>query len=176
MLGLVIWGFEIDTKGLLAELGSKRAVNRIAKKVHQVAAHYWHKFILPRHWQKGAKKRYDHRTRTPAYRRRKLYAFLYGTGGALGKPQAPDRDLLWSGAMKRELRKFRTIRAYPTRFSVRMHGPRYIGMRPMNTNMPNLGAEVTTVTDDEQIEVARTAEDALPRFVREEQGRRRERV
>lgn len=173
---MVIWRFVIDRVGLLAEVGSKRAVQRVAKGIHEIVGTFWHRVILPRHWRKGARERYGHQQRTAKYQRRKLNAFFYGGGGKLGRPEAPDRDLLWSGLMRRSLMEFGRVRAYPTRFSVTMHGPRYVGMRPFRTGMPNMGAELTTVTEDEQQEMAEEAEAHLPQLIQENKTRVRETV
>lgn len=176
---IAVFAFEITWKTIYASVGeSKRATNRVFKAIHQELAEYWHSNILKRHWARGASQRYGYQERTSAYRKRKRNLFQRGV---IARPAT---DLLLTGRMKENLEQSANIRAYPTRFSVRMYAPAddegydYVAMRPVRAGMPNLGEEVTTVSDDEHRKLAAIAEKRLPKLIQQENRRvhRRERI
>lgn len=157
----------MDWGELLSEAGSKRAVTRIMKAVFLALGDYWHQEILPRHFEPGAHDRYGYAERTTAHARRK--ARLWGA-----TPQyAAERSLVFTGRMKSQLQRWVEVKAYPSRFTVLMHGPRYVGMRPMRSNMPNMGEEITAVTVAELNELADYANRILPDIVATETTRKR---
>ena len=169
-LFIAVFRFEIIREGILAKVGSKRAVNRILKQLNKELAEHWHTSILPRHWDAGAPARYGYKPRTEKYRKRKKSLFLRG------RAESPDTDLLLSGLMEESVTEYGSIRAFPTRFSVDMHGPRYVSMRPYKSGHPNMGEEITALSPDEDRELAALASKRLPQLIQAERGRKRERV
>ena len=69
--------------------------------------------------------------------------------------------LVYHGLAERLFKKRHAIRAYPTRATVNMHGPRYVTMRPRGRNRINLGAEITTVISSEHDDLAKAADKAF---------------
>jgi hypothetical protein len=164
---MVIYAFQFEYDALLEKTGSNRAVDRAAKAAHELVAKYWHEKILPRHFTVEARTKYKHKPRSEEWKKRKKRLAKVGKvkrGGII--------DLIATGATHQSLTEYADIRAYPTRFSVTMHGPDYIGMRPMNPKMPNMGAEVTRVTPDEQDEMDDLVQRHLPRLLEQAKGRR----
>lgn len=156
---MVVYGFEIVIpKGLI----SVRDQRNMATAVHKELGHHWHDTMLPRHFQPGAAERYDYQPRKPKYVQRKART---GRG-----PQ----DLVYSGKMRRQLTQFAMIRAYPSRFSVRMIGPYYISMRPnlrgARASMPYMAGEIVRLTDDEAKELADMAADELTKRMKQFPG------
>ena len=56
--------------------------------------------------------------------------------------------------MEKALKSSATIKAFPTRATVRMVGPKYALMRPWKSGQPNKGQELTATTQDERDKMA----------------------
>ncbi len=150
----------MEERGIIAAKNGKRAMERIGKAVHTILMEYWHKHILERHFKRGAGQKYGYKPRSESYIKRRARRW--------GMPVEQNReyDLAFSGAMRRDLKSFATPRAFPTRFSLTMKGPKHVGMRPMGgSNMPNLGEEATRVIEDEMREMIAEVDRALPELV-----------
>lgn len=129
---------------------SIHAWRRISRAAHAAAGALWHSEMLPRHFEPIARQRYQYQPRTKGYLRRKAAAFRKGKAKA-----GADTPLVFTGLLRESLMRLGTVRAFPTRASVRMAGPRYITMRPFNSNQPDKAAEVTRVTRQERTELAK---------------------
>lgn len=167
MIALIVFQFEITREGLLAETGSMRAVDRVLKALNWELANYWWRHFLKRHFEPGAAGKYGYQARTEQWRARKRQLFERGYA------KAPDQDLVFRGEMQENLGSYVDIRAYPTRFSATMHGPRYVTMTPRDPTKPNLGKEVTTLAPEEEDQMGRLAERLLPKIIQLETGGQR---
>ena len=126
---------------------SRRKLTAALKVAFETAGSYWKEQYLPRHFDQR-QGRYQYRRRTQKYltskaKKAKLAAVQPPVvkGGAL--------LLVNTGLTERSMEAHHPVRAYPTRVTIKMPGPRYVGMRPYKSNHPNLGAEITKVTADE---------------------------
>lgn len=128
---------------------SIRAWRGITRAAYEEAGAHWHREILPRHFTPDAKGRYRHQERTRKYLIRKLRLASIGKveGGGL-------IDNVFTGQMRRLLLGVGVVRAFPSRFSITMPGPRYVAMKPFKSNQPNKAAEIITVTPDEDREIS----------------------
>lgn len=159
----------------------------ILRRAHQEVGDVWHKEILPEHFKPGARAKYRHRLRRLRYDRRKSQrigrAWAPSNPVVVEGPQPTDNIL--SGAMQRELKRQRTVRAFPTRVTVTMFGPRYMTMRAFtgdaaravqegwtygrgrefskrySGNQPDKRKEITTVTIAERRRLAAVLEKSV---------------
>lgn len=129
---------------------SIHAWRRISRSAHAAAGALWHSEMLPRHFDPVARNRYHYQPRTAKYLRRKQRAFAQGKAVA-----GADTPLVFTGLLRESLMRLGTVRGFPSRVSVRMSGPRYITMRPFQSNQPDKAAEVTRVTRQERSELAK---------------------
>jgi len=163
---MFVFGWELDSEGLLADGFSSRALTRISRALHESLGEFWHKTLLPSHFTDRAAARYGYQPRTFKHRRRKRRE---------GKRDIP---LVYTGTMERLLTQYAQIRAYPSRFSVTMIGPRYVRMRPARPSMPNLGDEATRVDAQDERRMTEHANRVLPGIIDHEtrSHRRRNRI
>lgn len=121
----------------------------LLKASHADMGQHWHQKMLPRHFEPGARERYGYKPRTRKYAIRKNRDYTRGKATA-----ASNVDLVYTGFLRRSLSTVATIRAFPTRVTIQMTGPRYVTMRVHNSNQPDKAAEVTAVTRDEADELS----------------------
>jgi len=167
---MFILGFELSLEGIVAEGDPQRLVNRVMTQVNFDVLEFWHAAILKRHFQRGADVRYRYQSRSA--NTTKIQWGLYRAGKTL----SPGRPLVRSGALRERVRGYASIRAYPTRAIATMHSPFYAGMQPYRTGLPNLGAEITEVTDEEQDEIGRFATARADLLLQQQRGHRRRRL
>ncbi len=146
---------------------SVRAVRRISKKLNQAMGDHWHKEMLPRHFARDAATKYGYKERSKSYLKRK--ARKMGRDPAQFE-QMRQFPLVFEGDLQRSLKAFE-VKAFPGRFSIKMKGPSYVGMRPFRRNAPNMGKELTTVTDEEIREMTDFAIKVLPKIMATESKR-----
>lgn len=120
-------------------------------------AWHWHRNYLPLHFEPFSSSKYRYKARTPKwiYQKQKI---------AKRNPQIKKGGRVanvFTGLLEESMKQRPMIRAYPTRATVQMHGPRYITMRPYKSNQPNKAAEITTVIDSEQRTLGKVAGDTL---------------
>lgn len=140
---------------------SKRALREAMKRSFAAAGEYWMEHYRPKHFS-SQQTRYRYKPRKQRYLDRKQRdAKRPGTkiedGGT--------RLLVYSGLTRRSMLTYHPVRAYPTRLSIRMPGPRYVGMRPYKSGRPNLGEEITQVTPDEKRQLMAVFERALQKEI-----------
>lgn len=128
---------------------SKRAWSAATKAGFAAAGKLWHRVMLPQHFKPGAGMKYGYRPRSTKYLEAKLRAGK--SGRAVDGGRSP---LVYTGLMRDLLTNHPIYRAYPTRVTVRMPGPRYVGMRVFKANQPNKAAELTKVTPGEKRDLA----------------------
>lgn len=125
---------------------SRQQRNEIMKKVYYAVGWRWQDKWLARHFSRRARERYGYGVRTVKWQQRKLREAKYGKG----KVKKGGRvDIVYTGMAENLFARRHAVRAYPTRATIRMHGPRYIGMRPMGKNRHNIGEEITKVIEEE---------------------------
>lgn len=133
----------------LKELGlSGRAIQRLMKEVHHEVGQYWFDRMLKDHWASGAAERYGYQPRSAKYIRQKVRAAKKGKALAGGVV-----SLLYSGELRERIKEYADVRAYSTRVSVVMRGPKYVSMRPKKPGHPNMGEEITAVTPAQRQEL-----------------------
>lgn len=124
---------------------SRRKRNNLLREGHREQGQAWLDLFMPLHWRADARDRYRHQARRPSYIRVKRARAGKGIVKRHGLV-----DNVYSGVMERLLRSSKTVQAYPTRATVKMHGPRYITMRPYKSGHPDKGKEISTVLPAER--------------------------
>jgi len=158
---VAVYAFQIRRRPA-AEGVSGRGMDRAAKQLNREMGERWHQLYLPRHFEEGAAERYDYQPRAARYKAMK---------SRRGLP-----PLVYRGTLKQLTKSSHVIRAYPTRFSVQMWGPRYATMRPRppergGTNTrPAIGAEVVKSHPDEEREMAAWASRRFVQLLDAERG------
>ena len=132
-----------DLPFAMTSQGWHRSRTRVFTGAHTAMAKHWHEHMLPRHFKPGAAARYGYQER--------MESTIRAKAGRWGKsPEyAKQYPLTMTGDLSSDVTGAFVVRATPTKFSVRMQAPHYATMRPKSAGMPNLGAEITTVTLDE---------------------------
>ena len=169
----VEWPFDGSRGG-----ASIRAWKRIMTKAHSEQGDYWHSKILPRSFTRSARARRKHKQRTGKYLKFKQAMARRGArlrgGGTVQKSGRVDN--VFSGEMAQRLQAVGTVRAFPSRVSISMTGPRYITMRPFKSNQPDKAAEITSVTSDEASKLARIMEVSIAKQLKTLPKRSRKKV
>jgi len=131
---------------------SKRKFKEAMRAGHWAMAKLWYAEMLPLHFKRNAAARYGHKPRSVGYTRKKRKFGKSSITFKNGKrvKYGGEVDNVYTGDLERNLREWVTIRAFPTRATAVMHGPRYLTMRPHKSNHPDKAAELTEVTNAEQ--------------------------
>ena len=151
---------------------ARDAWRNIMREAHADQGEHWHRTMLPDHFNERAKFRYHHQARTKGYKQSKKRAAQRG-----GDKRGPVLmggvvDNVRSGVLMRALTNVASIRAFPTRVTVTMYGPRYISMKPnrfnggrngKGSNQPDKAKEILTTTLDQQQELAKVLDDSVTR-------------
>lgn len=191
---VVILQFKIEWGAIFSPdaTKTKRAFDRILKGVNQAMAEYWHKYILPRHFKKGAQRRYGYQQRSKKHLQRK--ASRWGLSPDQWRAME-NHPLVFTGALRDRVTRYAQVKAYPARFSVTMHGPyystatskrggavayrSYVAGKPKpkaqggggRVMMPDMAEEITLLLDSEQEELRQHAQKMLPSIVARESRR-----
>lgn len=134
----------------------------ILKPMHQDIGDYWHDKIFPRHFKPGAAQKYKHAGRTQGYLEKKE---KLARRGVVKRVSGQLQDNVFTGRMRADLQRSRIVRGYPTRTTVTMMGPRYVTMRVHKSNQPDKARELTTVTSDEETELARYGAERMQHYL-----------
>lgn len=111
---------------------------------HAIGSH-WYQFILPRHFQPNAGSVYGYRRRTTKYSKAKREGRLRSLS-----PAAATMSLTKTGTLHAAMtQRGRVIRAFPTRFTVRMPGLPYTPSRRRSPQQPFLQGELTKLLKQE---------------------------
>lgn len=137
---------------------SARAFREMLRAANAKAGHLWHRDALPNHFSPQAHYRYRHKTRSQKWLKRKLKLAAAGRAERGGRV-----DNVYTGTLERMVRSWAQVRAFPTRATVTMIGPRYVTMKPRSASRPHIAAELTTVSRDESESMAFVAEMTLGR-------------
>ena len=160
--------------------------------VHDAIGKKWHADMLPRHFYRGARQQYGHKQRSMAYveKKKRMAARrqrIKGADGQVGFVQrGGEVDNVFTGNLEKMLKRVSVIRAYPSRVTVNMTGPRYVTMRAFQGNraeavakgwkygkgkaisatagqQPDKIKELTATTEQERRELAEIADKTLER-------------
>lgn len=167
---------------------SEREWNRAKIDCHQAIGKKWHTDMLDKHFHADAPSKYKHAPRSANYlkwKRIKAAKQRRLPGG--GTVQRGGRiDNVYSGEMEKSLKRVGVIRAYPSRATLTMSGPRYMTMRVFTGDradavskgwtygkgkkfsqragkQPDKVKEITTTTEAERNELAAVADKQLER-------------
>lgn len=142
---------------------SVRQFRAASTKAHSKMGEYWHSELLPKHFHRDAKTKYGHKPRSTKYLARKkgLAASQrqLKQGGTVQR--GGEVDNVFTGFMERMLKGVGVVRAYPTRVSVNMTGPRYVTMRVFQSNQPDKFKEISTTTEQERVMLAEVVDKVL---------------
>jgi len=116
------------------------------------AAKTWHRQMLPRHFVLGAARRYNFKSRSAAYQKRKRRR---------GGPPA----LVWMGDLKRDAISGATVRTISDRVHATMRVPWYAKMVKKNPKLPNIPEELTTLRKEEAEELGEIVRETAARHL-----------
>ena len=111
---------------------SGRARKESTRKAHKTVTENWQKRMLPDHFNQNKQGKYRFKRRSPKYLASKRRQ------AAARRPKVRVRDsgktlLVFSGLMRRLLKRKQVVRAFPTRGTLTIPGPRYVTLRPMSS-------------------------------------------
>jgi hypothetical protein len=146
----------------------------ILRKAYEAVGRFWVEHFAKSHFEPGADKKYDYQFRTVAYRERKDKAFAAGRGLSKGQPPViagSDTPLVLTGYMRDQMLKNVVIRGFPTRCTVYLYGPAYLGMH-FKMRQPDKPKEITRVTSDQKKVLSAVLRDNIAAGIRSVQGTR----
>lgn len=132
---------EIVTKGILA-LPPKRTLDKVLKEVWRRVGLYWHKELLPKHFDQSAMREYGYRRRRSIKWKRKNGPDVTYNEWKL-KKTGEDAPLLFSGRLEREARREARVSSTSKGCAVKMRCPPYVYYHGM-------AAELTKVSDEDR--------------------------
>jgi hypothetical protein len=156
-----------DYDGWFAEIAkTSKGISRKGKRILLVesnrrAVAYWHRTIIPKHFESNARSRYHYQRRKPTYRSIKV-ALAEGrqvfVNGQKVDPEAIAKqgrvDIVRSGDTERKAENPVAIMSTPHRAVATLRVPRHIVGRP-RSGRPNQGAEIKKVTREEKERIVR---------------------
>jgi len=141
---------------------SRRVRNEIYRGACLAIAGRWQIKWLRKHFTRRARQRYRHAPRTEKWKARKKREAAKSSrvkkGGRV--------DIVYTGLAERLFNKAHAVRAFPTRASINMHGPRYITMRPRGKNRHAIGQEITRTVSEELRDLDRVGQAELERLIK----------
>ena len=141
---------------------SKRRRTRIMRESFNRMGRQWQTRFKKQHFTSRARSKYNYRQRDSRYKRRKQRLAKEGIVEKGGR-----QDLVFSGLTERLVMAYHRVRAFPTRATIAMPLPRYVKMVPKNASNPNLGAEITRVSAQEE----RTLTNLQDKFITDEMNK-----
>lgn len=159
---MIAFEFAMEAPFIFTLNGWKRGWDRVRTGIHAFAGKYWHKHILKRHFQPGAMDRYGYQERTEGHLKAKLRLWHHDRRDI---SYAREHPLHYMGRAEAQVKSLAMIRTFPSRFSVQMRSPSYMGMRPKKPSHPNMGQEIATVPLDELLEMQRAAQPEAQRLM-----------
>ncbi|TXH41659.1 MAG: hypothetical protein E6Q97_37115 [Desulfurellales bacterium] len=152
---------------------SRKIMDAAIKYGMFVVADYWHKKILPHHFERGARRRYKHQKRKKAYSEIKV-KLAQGEGipdpitGQLEYHQVVKSglvDIAFEGDTESKASRQRSIKATAGGFVLKMIVPKYIVMR-RRRSYPDMRRELTYITTEEAMLLGRVFWRAARQFLR----------
>ncbi len=169
----------ITYTGLADVKVAKKRFARIVNAAFMRAIRWWHRKILPKHFQPGAERRYQYQWRTDRHDVHK---------GAMARfsSRYQDLPLVYTGEMKRQVTAGIRLKAMKSKPKVkgRMSGPPYLrpAGRPARTTgkdggrQPDMGAELTKTTNFEQANMIRMIKAHILKGLKRLKNRRKKKV
>lgn len=155
----------IDYQGWFAEMRTAtggRGFSRRAKRVlladaNKAAVEYWHRKIIPLHFERAARSRYHYQQRKKPYRDIKQ-ALAAGRRVFVRGQQLPlERvikggtvDVVRKGDTEARAEQQQAIFATENKAVMKIRVPSYATNRRSRTGRPNMGAEILTITAQEK--------------------------
>lgn len=142
------------------QLSIRKARAALKEAMHTIGSE-WHRRYLPLHFEPFSATKYRYKPRSPkwvaAKKRIAKARSDVKKGGAVPN--------VFTGLLEAAMEQRASVRAYPTRVTVTMQGPRYITMRPYKSNQPDKAREITTVIDSEKNTLSKLAGEVLGRHL-----------
>jgi len=119
--------------------------------------------MLPDHFKKSTQGKYGYAKRSPKYlaRKKKRWASRRPLKNGQYIEGSGETDNVLTGDMRDMLTRSNIVRAFPTRVSVNMEGPRYMTMRVYKANQPDKLKEISTTTQQERELLAKVMDRSL---------------
>jgi len=154
-----------------------RQIRGAAKLAGQAVGERWVKEYLPLHFRPNARERYGYRSRSPAWRSQKVRS----AGRTLKSkgPISPEAglDLVYTGRMRDMLLGLPPrVHATGGRVTVKLRAPHYIDYPKRMYGSPDMRQEITTTTEGEARQLARTFRATYLREVRKPLPKRKRRI
>lgn len=140
----------------------KRATRRAMTHAHGAIGKYWQQRILPKHFTAAARHTYHHKPRKPGTVARKRRRGRY-------------IDNVDSGLAQSIALSSHPVRAFPTRATVRIPGPKYFTMRRKNPNAVHPVSEILTVIDPEREAMTKIGGEKFEAELKREKARKTKR-
>ncbi len=149
---------------------SRRVRNDIYRGTYYAIGQRWQTKWLPRHFTRRARHIYKYRQRTTKWMQRKKREAKRSSkikkGGRV--------DLVYTGLAEQLFERRHAVRAFPTRVSINMHGPRYITMRPKKGGSRHaLAPEVLKIVDDELRDLDGIAQQTMEALIKKAPRKRK---
>lgn len=141
-----------------------RQLREMSRASHREAGEHWQRSMLPKHFQSGAAKRYGYKRRSPKYVKSKPNRPGVKKGGRV--------PLVLTGLTELLMRRRQIVKAFPTRATLDIPGPRYVAMRRKDPRLPNLGEEITAVDQRDETELTALYDRRLTDLMNNYSGRR----
>lgn len=139
---------------------SKRNMIKWKRAAFQVMGDFWHKKLLPKHFTIRARNKYGHRGRTQKYIRQKLEHAKSGrkwrrTGESVKQLGRVDNVLTGNLRDRLESPAFTTVKAFPSRVTIKMLSIDYAPQRQRSPKQPDKIAEIFTNTEAEKQQLSK---------------------
>lgn len=155
---------------------SRATLRQIMRDTYYQIGLRWQKRFVPLHFKRGNKSRYNLPKRTKRYLDQKR---RYGQRGRDPQGRRVEKgglvNLVYTGLAERLFTKRHAVKAYPTRATINMHGPRYVTMRPYKSQRHNLGEQVLRVIPEEYDDLDQFAGKVLEQNLKRAPTRQRRR-
>ena len=158
---------------------AKKHFARLANAAFIRAIRWWHRKVLPKHFQAGAERRYRYQSRSSKYA-------VYKSEIARISSRQYDLPLVYTGELRRQVTSRIQLKAMKTKPKVRgrMSGPQYLrpAGRPARTTgrdggrQPDMGAELTRTTNFEQANMIRMIKAHIIKGLKRLKNRRKKKV
>ena len=169
--------FHVKYEGA-ADLALKAGVGRRGRVAGMQYANYqvarfWHRFMLPDHFKRNAKRRYKHKRRRQRYSQIKqdmAHGIGLQTDPRTGEVQIDKVlkggvvDIVRSGESEKRARKTRNFSSTATSWTIRMRVPKYLVQRRKGS-YPDMRREIGTNTGEEARLLARIWWKAYRKFL-----------
>lgn len=158
----VLWFIDVQNSAQW-KAASERAQTSALKAATKAMATKWQRDFMPLHFQTGNSARYGFQPRKPTYLKRKARAGDREKNKGRNKDRSNASftkvaaggliDLVYRGTLRKAILQDTTIRGFPSRATVYLHGPEYFTTRPRNPARPNLGREILKIINSERAEL-----------------------